>query len=165
MTDNELRKLSRGDLLELLLQQSTELQELKAKLEEAESALQDRRLKLDQAGSIAEAALQLNGVFEAAQMACSQYMDNIEHLSQRQEEICQRRERESQAKAELILSTAEKQRAEMERSTQQRCMEMVARAEAESRAYWDEVSQRLEAFVAEHAELEQLLSVLMPKRI
>lgn len=36
-----------------------------------------RRIELEKSGSIAEAALKLNGVFEAAQRAADQYLDNI----------------------------------------------------------------------------------------
>lgn len=85
MTDKELRKLSRRDLLQLLLEQSLEIQDLKKRLEEAEAALMDREIKIDLAGSIAEAALQLNGVFEAAEAACQQYLENVELLTKRQE--------------------------------------------------------------------------------
>ncbi len=40
----------------------------------------DRRIRLREAGSIAEAALKLNGVFEAAQEAANQYLENIERM-------------------------------------------------------------------------------------
>ena len=72
MTDKELRKLSRTDLLEMLIEQSTKIRELEAKLSEAEADLKKRDIAIDNAGSIAEASLQLNGVFEAAQAACRQ---------------------------------------------------------------------------------------------
>ena len=78
MTDKELRRLSRKDLLELLIAQGRELDTLKAELEDARAALHDRQIRIDNAGSIAEAALQLNGVFEAAQAAAQQYLENIQ---------------------------------------------------------------------------------------
>lgn len=77
MTEKEIRRLSRADLLELLIDQTREMNELRARLEAAERELADRRIRLAQAGSIAEAALKLNGVFEAAQAACNQYLENI----------------------------------------------------------------------------------------
>ena len=66
MTDKELRKLSRGDLMLIMLDQSREIERLQKRLSEAERALQDRTIKINQAGSIAEASLQHNGEFEAA---------------------------------------------------------------------------------------------------
>lgn len=80
MNENELRKLKRVDLLELLISQGRENEELRHKLAEAEQKLADRQIKTDEAGSIAEAALKLNGVFEAAQAAADQYLENIKRL-------------------------------------------------------------------------------------
>lgn len=77
MTKKELKKLSRADLLELLIEQSEELNELRARLTIAEESLKNREIAVSRAGSIAEASLILNGVFEAAQAACEQYLDNV----------------------------------------------------------------------------------------
>lgn len=95
MTDKELRKLKRADLLSIMLEQSREIEQLRQKLNTAEASLRDRTIKIEQAGSIAEASLQLSGVFEAAQLACQQYTQNIAQLSQKQDEICTQREKES----------------------------------------------------------------------
>ena len=77
MTDKELKQLKRVDLLELLLVQSRENDRLRAELEEARSKLEAKELTLQQAGSIAEAALRLNQVFEAAQAAADQYILSV----------------------------------------------------------------------------------------
>lgn len=77
MTDRELKRLSRRDLLELLLEQSRERDALRLELEKTKAALAERKLCIEQAGSIAEAALRLNGVFEAAQAAAEQYLESI----------------------------------------------------------------------------------------
>ena len=82
MTDQELRKLSRADLLELLLEQSKENERLREQLRQAEERLADRKIEIETAGSIAQAALQLNGVFEAAQKAADQYLENIQRLAE-----------------------------------------------------------------------------------
>ena len=160
MTDKELKRLSRGELLEMLIQQSKELERLRKQLDAAQTALQNREIAITNAGSIAEAALQLNGVFTAAQDACQQYMENICHLSQNQERICAQRDAESQAEAKRIVEEARKESEALEHETRMMCAEMVSKAKAESQAYWDEVSRRLVAFSTEHAELQQLLSAV-----
>ena len=160
MTDKELKRLSRGELLEMLIQQSKELERLRKQLDAAQTALQNREIAITNAGSIAEAALQLNGVFTAAQDACQQYMENICHLSQNQERICAQRDAESQAEAKRIVEEARKESEALEHETRMMCAEMVTNAKAESQAYWDEVSRRLVAFSTEHAELQQLLSAV-----
>ena len=82
MTDRELRKLSRAELLEMLLIQSKEVDRLSKELDEANRKLDDRKILLENSGSIAEAALKLNGVFEAAQMAADQYLENIRQFAE-----------------------------------------------------------------------------------
>ena len=160
MTDKELKRLSRGELLEMLIQQSKELERLRKQLDAAQTALQNREIAITNAGSIAEAALQLNGVFTAAQDACQQYMENICHLSQNQERICAQRDAESRAEAERIVEEARKESEALEHETRMMCAGMVTKANSESQAYWDEVSRRLVAFSTEHAELQQLLSAV-----
>lgn len=81
MTNKELKKLSRRELLEMLISQSKELNQVQQELEEAKRQLEDRRILLDNTGSIAEAALKLNRVFEAAQEAADQYLENIKALN------------------------------------------------------------------------------------
>ena len=119
MTEKELRRLSRADLLEMLIDQSVELEETKKKLAAAEEALASRVIEINSAGSIAEAALRLNGVFEAAQAACDQYVRNISLLNERSEMICRRMEQESREKADRLLE-----------ETRRKCLAMEAQAEA-----------------------------------
>jgi len=80
MTDKELKKLNRAELLELLLAQTRENELLQQKLEEAEAALADRQLRINKAGNIAQAALEINAVMEAAQAAAQQYVENIARM-------------------------------------------------------------------------------------
>ena len=77
MTDKELRRLTRAELLEILLSQGKEIERLERELQIAQSKLQDKELLMSKSGSIAEASLRLNGVFEAAQRAAEQYLTNI----------------------------------------------------------------------------------------
>lgn len=160
MTENELKKLSRKELLEIMIRQGRELQALQEKYADAQAVLEDRQIKIENAGSIAEASLQLNGVFEAAQEACAQYMENLSNLSQRQEEICEKRDRESRQKAAKLIEEAKRQSAAIREETEVQCEEMRIKAQKESQAYWDEVYTRLQAFSAEHAELQTLLSIV-----
>lgn len=82
MTDAELKKLKRHELLQMLLEQSKTLEALRAELEEKNKLLEERRIKLEKSGSIAEAALKLNDIFEAAQAAADQYLYNIKLASE-----------------------------------------------------------------------------------
>jgi len=80
MTDKELRKLNRSELLELMLEQSREIDRLQAELEETREALQERNLKIESCGSIAEAAAEVNSLFHAAQRAADMYILNVQRI-------------------------------------------------------------------------------------
>ena len=135
MTDKALRKLSRKDLLELLLDQGKELELLRSELNQANKQLANRKIELDKAGSIAEAALQINGVFNAAQDACAQYIHNITELSQRQEEIC----------------------AKMEQDTQKKCDKMLADAQLRADAYWENICKKVDNLLDSYKGLRELM--------
>ena len=77
MTDKELRKLKRGQLIELLLAESEEIDRLRKQLSETEEKLNAKEIQIADAGSIAEASLKLNHIFEDAQAAADQYLANI----------------------------------------------------------------------------------------
>jgi hypothetical protein len=82
MTDKELKRLRRAELLEMLLEQTKRVEELEAELEKKNRELEDKRVSISEAGNIAEAALKLNGVFEAAQRAAEQYLENVKRNSE-----------------------------------------------------------------------------------
>ncbi|MBQ8200692.1 MAG: DNA repair protein [Clostridia bacterium] len=100
MKDKELRKLSRTELLELLIEQGKENLALQEQLRSVQEELESRRLELAECGSIAEAALKLNGVFQAAQQAIDQYRENCERE-------CAEKIAEAERRAAEILAAAE----------------------------------------------------------
>lgn len=77
MTSRELRKESRAGLLEILLAQSSEIDRLKAEVASLNEKLEEKELVMSRSGSIAEASLELNRVFEAAQLVADQYVRSI----------------------------------------------------------------------------------------
>ena len=135
MTDQELKKLHRSDLLELLIAQEKENEQLRSQVAQLKARLEDRTIALEQAGSIAEASLQINGVFQAAQDAAAQYLENIQRLSGRQEEICR----------------------QMEEETRRTCQEQLSSAQQAADRYWTEARQRMEEYCAAHEELQKFL--------
>lgn len=102
MTEKDLKRLNRYQLLELLIVQSDRAEKLQAKLDEAETQLANKELQISSLGSIAEASLQLKGVFQAAQDAADMYIDAAK---QRAEEI----EEAAHRKAAEILTQAQAQ--------------------------------------------------------
>lgn len=149
MTDNEIKKLSRAELLEILIEQTKEREVEKKQLLELQEKLMSREIKISQAGSIAEASMQLNGVFEAAQEAAKQYLENIERLDLDRQVECEKAKKEARQEAEQILS-----RAHCEAD------EIVRKAKQEASQYWIEVSEKLEKFYNDHRGLRELLKYM-----
>ena len=75
------QKLKRAELLEIMLNLQSENDRLKSENEKLKLAVNERSITLQDAGNIAEAALQLNGVFKAAQEAADVYIENIRTVS------------------------------------------------------------------------------------
>lgn len=77
MDEKKIRKISKRDLLEILLSQARRIEELELELKKCNEKLDSKKIKIDEAGSIAEASLKLNGIFEAAQATVDQYVTNV----------------------------------------------------------------------------------------
>lgn len=71
------RRLRRSELLELLIEESKKTEALTQEVADLKAALATRDLKMSTVGSIAEASLVLNGVFEAAQRAADEYLEQV----------------------------------------------------------------------------------------
>lgn len=76
MKRDHLRKLGRTQLLTMLRDQELEIQELKAQNKELKRKLNEKRICIQESGSIAEAALKLTAIFEEAQKAVDLYRAN-----------------------------------------------------------------------------------------
>ena len=97
MKMKDMKRLRRRDLLELLIDLSKENDALRARNQELEAQLSRRDIAVSEAGTLAEAALQLNGVFQAAQAACDQYIQNMQQR-------CSQLEAETEEKCRQLLN-------------------------------------------------------------
>lgn len=83
MNEKELRKISRKELLELLLEQANRIVDLEKELADAKAKLEDKRIMLNEAGNLAEASLKITDLFQKTMETCKIYSDNIEELNSR----------------------------------------------------------------------------------
>lgn len=167
MIERDLKKMSRTELLELLLEQSRQLEAAQQELEQTRQEQEIRRLELTDAGSIAEAALRINGVFEAAQAAADQYLESIRRFEVEREALCKKAKEEGQQQAERILRETEQTCKTMEEETRRKCLlrEQIAdrtcqNRKKEAETYWKTVSERLQRFYDDHAGLQEMLSAI-----
>lgn len=109
MTDKEFKRLSRSQLIEIIYQFQLKQDELIAENEKLARELADKRLRISQAGNIAEAALALNNVMQDAQNAAQQYLDEIYAMHSETEEECRHIRRKALEEAEEILAQARRE--------------------------------------------------------
>ena len=141
ITDLNLKRLKRADLLEMLLASEKENERLETQLKQVTAQLQNKEILIEKSGSIAEAALQLNGVFEAAQNAAAQYVETI------------------QRQGEQLLQDTEERCRLLEQQTQDTCNTMLADAEEEIAGYWKELSDKLEQYSENPQRLLKMLAL------
>ena len=83
MKEKELKKLSRLQLVDHLIETTEENERLKGLVQELSQEIENRTIVCNQAGNIAQAALQLNHVFEAAQQAAQDYLQAVRQQTER----------------------------------------------------------------------------------
>ncbi len=134
LSDKELQRLKRGELLEILLDQSRENEILNLQLEEKSHIIEDlngklasKKIAIKEAGTIADASFKLNGVFEAAQAAAQQYLDNLKDLYQQESSSFLKRESEIETKCTAMLQATKERCDCMKEEVEKQCAELEAR--------------------------------------
>ena len=106
MTDKEFKRLNKAQLLDIIYQLQLQVDTLTEKNQSLEQALEDKRLRISNAGNLAEAALEINNCFRSAQAAADQYVSEIKNLYEAAEAERERILAEARTEAEAILSGA-----------------------------------------------------------
>ena len=106
MTDKEFKRLSRAQLIEIIYQLQLQIDKLNEEKQALENELEDKRLRLQSAGNIAEAALEINDCFRSAQNAAEQYLNEIKAIREETDTERQRILKEAKAEAEAIIAGA-----------------------------------------------------------
>lgn len=106
MTDKEFKRLNRSQLIEIIYQFQLKVEELTKENEALNTALEDKRLRIERAGNLAEAVLDVNNVMQAAQNAAQQYLDEIRALRRETEEECQNIRAKANAEADELIRQA-----------------------------------------------------------
>ena len=153
MTDKDLRRLSRAELLDILYEQQRRYEDSLAENQALRQQLEDRTLRIASAGSIAEAAIQVNGVFEAAQAAADQYLTSVKAATA---EMVQKAD-EAQRQREAILENARQEAAGIVQAAQAQADQLLAGANAQIDTRWKEFQKIADALIHAHDELRTLI--------
>lgn len=163
MPDRELRRMRRAELVEIILALKQTEDRLRAENAALSAQLQERQIHIENAGSIAQAALELNKVFEAAQAAADEYVASV-RAANKNDAAANALRAQAEAEAEQILAQAQTEAANLKARTQKECDEQ-AEAAARSRAQTEadckamlartqqEIRQRWAAFDRRASEL------------
>ena len=107
MISKDLKKLSRRELVDIIYQLKKNEEQMQEKITELEEALQDKRIKLSVAGSIAEAAMDVTNVFATAQRTADLYLQEISFMKTEAEQECAKMIEDARKQVEKILSDGE----------------------------------------------------------
>lgn len=90
MVSKELKKLSRRELVDIIYQMKKNEQQLQEEVAALQEALQDKRIRIEEAGSVADAALSISDVLGAAQKTADLYLHEIACMKADTEKECAR---------------------------------------------------------------------------
>ena len=106
MTDKEFRRMKRSQLIDIIYHLEKEMAEQKQMIEDLQKKLEDRTIRIQNAGSIASAALELNQLLETAQATADQYTGSVEAEVER---IKTEAKTQAEKEAEQIRKDAEEE--------------------------------------------------------
>lgn len=138
MTDKELKRLRRSDLIDIIYELKKQNQQKTDECQTLQETLKKKELILSNAGSIAEAALELNGVMEAAQAAADQYVLSVEAVNRQ---------------AEKTLSEAKAERERILQKANERAEKILEDAKADADRRWDDFQRKASEMMQTNAEL------------
>ena len=146
MTDDEIKHLGKTDLLKIIRDQEAELEQSRAQIEDLNKALADKTTHLEKCGSIADASLELNGVFQSAQAAADQYLAEIKEKTD-----------SASAEADKIIGEAREKADAQIRQAIESAGNIESQGKEKAEAYWQDLHTKLEAFYESHVGLRELL--------
>ena len=152
MQNNDLRHLSRLELIDIIYELQKQREQLTAELERTQAALNEKTLCLANAGSIAEAALGVNKIFETAQAAADQYLLSIQAAAN----ASQAKLDEAARQRQDMLDEAELQRRSILQNAEDEAAKRVADAEKQADEKWAHFEKRAQDLIDAHAELQAI---------
>lgn len=152
MADKELRKMNRTELIEIIYALQQNEHSLRSENEELRRQLDDKLLRIENAGSIAEAALSLNHIFEDAEAAAQQYLDSVRGADEERAEIMA----EAKEKAARMIADAQAEvdkAAERIRQTEAECQEMLEQSRQQVKRQRSAFIKEVRRFLSDNPEI------------
>ena len=104
MNNKDLKKLSRRELVDIIYLLKKSEQEKQDQIISLEEALQEKRIRISAAGSIAEAAVNITNVFSVAQTTADLYLHEITCMKENAERECAKMLEDARKEVNTILA-------------------------------------------------------------
>ena len=129
MTDREFKRLSRSQLIDIIYQLQLKQEEINAENQRLSSELADKRILVTNAGSLADAALEIHNVMQSAQNAAEHFLEEIQlRINDEYQRILQ----ETNAEAAAIISQATREAENIIAKAKQEAANIVLQARSEN---------------------------------
>ena len=136
MNEKDLKKLSRQNLIDLIISQETRCENLMKRIEILEQHLRNREIPEKEPGSLVEASVAITRIFEDAQRQAEEYLSTVNQFNfEKQQEI-----REIDAECERKIQ-----------ENDERCAKRERRAEE----YVNAVSDKVQRLFSQYRALEE----------
>ena len=152
MTDKEFKRLSRAQLIDIIYQLQVQIDELNGKKQELERELADKRLRLRNAGNIADAALEMNNCFRDAQNAAEQYLNEIKAIREETETVRQRILAEAKAEAAACIAEAKAEATARLAEAKAEAAACIAEAKNKNEDFDSEIEMLLKEYEQNHSD-------------
>lgn len=149
MTDKELRRLSREELLKLLLEQTKENERLREELSKKKAG----PAPVAGGADFAQTTQKTADVLCEAQKVAAEHIEAVRRICAQQEQAAQ----------EMLCAAREKCRL-MEEETKARCEETLRNAKEEAEKNWRDMAEKIEQLSRSSEEMRTLLSSEGKKR-
>lgn len=151
----KLKKLGRKELLEIILEQTKRIEELEQSLSALEKQLESKKISLNEAGTLADAALKLSDIFKNADEAVAIYKLNVEESIKKEEKKFKKECREIKAK---LISDTETKLLKKAETTAKKCEKREKETEEKCQKREQEAEKRLKEIETQIKQLEKQLS-------
>lgn len=170
MTEKEMRSLKRADLLHIWAEQKKELELVRSNIHKMQQNLEDDRIILENPGNVMKSALQINDIFQSAQLESKQSLERIKNVAERQNKElqdkenkitkwCELKQKETKEICSAMLEETKQKCVRFEKETRMQCVAREKDALKDVEVHWEEITEKLETFYEAHRGLRKLIDV------
>ena len=149
MNAKELKSLSRGDLLEMLIMQTDRVEHMEIELQEAKRKAEARDIIIERSGTLAEAAMHINEVWKAADKAAAQYLSNVLRMYDEQEQKYAQLELDCARRSKELMAQSDQQTESLLAGASQEAESTLVNARAQAQSILEEATLRARELEAE----------------